>query len=160
MDVKILRNSNVLKLQISLAEAKDIEQLVDNFNNWDLIGDAENRAPMMFMLEFGRECLYAADNIGTDTYPIASGVVPLSSEQVTILTKFIKACVDTEGDQMAFAKRKLLDMAWKTLDNRLSTSQMQVSKTTSQMQGSKKNFIWGLLSGALLLVIILIIKNT
>ncbi|TIM38077.1 hypothetical protein [Mesorhizobium sp.] len=119
MDARRTTNPDELVLSLSLSEAHDINQLVDNFLHWELIGDRENKEPMMFMLQFGRDCGYAVEGFPTMAYAVERGQVPLSRAQLVTISAFLKVCVERDGHGMSWLRRKHLDMAWKTLRNRV-----------------------------------------
>jgi len=65
VDANLTSKENILLLNISLAEAKDICDLVNNFRHWEMISSVNNKEPMLFILEFGRECGFAAQGCST-----------------------------------------------------------------------------------------------
>lgn len=119
MDAKRTSNPDELILSLSLSEAQDINSLVDNFKHWELIAGRENTEPMMFMLQFARDCGYAAERFPTMVYPVERGQILLSRTQLTVISAFLKVCVEKDGHGMSWLRRKYLDMAWKTLRNRM-----------------------------------------
>ncbi|MCP4315606.1 MAG: hypothetical protein GY789_06190 [Hyphomicrobiales bacterium] len=105
MDTQRTSDPSVIIVELSLSEANDIGGLVDNFRHWETIATAGYKEPMMFMLEFSRDCKFAVDGSGTLVYPFESGQVSLSGLQLSFLSKFIKACVDMEGKSMSWQQR-------------------------------------------------------
>lgn len=119
MDAKRTNNPNELIFTLSLADAKDIKELVDHFTHWELIASKENSEPMMFMLRFSNDCGSAIEGFPTMTYPIEKGQVLLKKNELMTIAAFLKACVEADGDGMSWMKRTTLKMAWKTLRNRV-----------------------------------------
>jgi hypothetical protein len=119
MDAKRTSNSDEVIFYLSISEAQDVNLLVDRFTHWELIASKENSEPMMFMIQFGRDCRNAVQGFPTMKYSVERGQVLLSKDELMSLTAFLKACVEADGDQMTWVKRLTLRMAWKTLRNRL-----------------------------------------
>src|SRR5690349_21287972 len=113
MDAK-RKSEGKYALSLSLSEARDIGAFVDNFRDWDLIASHENQSPMLFMLQFGRDCRNAVTGYETTHYPIERGKVALSEGQLLALAKFIEACVNADGGEMSWLKRVHWKLAYKT----------------------------------------------
>nr|WP_295884136.1 hypothetical protein [uncultured Devosia sp.] len=111
MDARLTNDRNRFIFKYSPDDARELATLVDNFNDWDMIATAENREPMLFLMQLSRDVLAGR----------GAGRIEVSRSEVGAISDLIRISVERHGKTMGFFKRVAFNTAWKLLRKRLAT---------------------------------------
>lgn len=111
MDARLTNDRNRFILKYSPDDAREVAALVDNFVDWDMIATAENREPMLFLLQLSREMQRGR----------GAGHIEMSRSEVASLADLIRISIERHGKTMGWMRRFTFNAAWKLLRRRLAT---------------------------------------